>query len=97
MHSRKKLFEALTQINGAHQLISNEGMVKNLPETLEDLANETYGKKSMIYVEWTTVENRAAGEKGLKYLGFVVNPGYAPGSRTSEIQVSYFKGNNWDV
>lgn len=90
------MFEALTQINGAHQLIANEDMIKNLPASAEELSNEIYGKQAMIYVQWSSVENRAAGEKGLKFLGFNVHSGYWPGSAASEIEVSYFKGNKWD-
>ncbi len=61
------------------------------------ISDETYGKDSMIYVTWETPEARKEGERVLQKLGYKINDRYSPGGRTSEVQVSYFKGWHWDV
>jgi len=84
MKSRKALYESLKTIEGAM-----------LPKTYKDFSNETYGKQSMIYPSFDTVENRFKGERILIDLGYKVNTGYYLGSATTSVQVSYFKGDRW--
>lgn len=59
-------------------------------------SNETYGKDSMIYLSWESPSERTEWENRLEDAGFKVHRRYWPGSSTSEIQVSYFKGHHWD-
>jgi len=84
MKSRKALFEVVKNIPGAI-----------VPKTHKDFSNETYGPKSMIYLEFDTINNRLSGEMLLESNGFKVNKGYYKGSKITEIQVSYFKGDRW--
>lgn len=59
-------------------------------------SDETYGRDSMIYIQWGSPTERKEWEEKLEDAGFKVNRRYWPGSSTSEIQVSYFKGTHWD-
>ena len=85
LKSRKKLFETLQTVPGAV-----------LPTKPEGFLNETYGSKSMIYPRFGSVADRLTGEVQLENAGFKVNKNYHPGSATTEVQVSYFKGWHWD-
>jgi hypothetical protein len=58
--------------------------------------DETYGRKSMIYISWPDYETRREWEAILSDNGFRVHRSYWPNSPVSEIQVSYFKGWHWD-
>lgn len=78
--SKKKLFEFL-RANDA-PLLSHD--------------DETYGRESMIYLDWPDYETRREWEDVLRSNGFRVHEDYSPGSGTSEVQVSYFKGTRWD-
>lgn len=84
MKSRKILFEVVKNISGAI-----------VPKSHKDFSNETYGPKSMIYLEFDTIKNRLTGELFLESSGFKVNKDYYSGSKITEIQVSYFKGDRW--
>jgi hypothetical protein len=60
------------------------------------ISDETYGRESMIYVTWANPEEREKGEAELSKLGHKVNSYDAKG-KSSEVQVSYFKGWHWDI
>lgn len=60
------------------------------------ISNETYGRKSCIYVKAKSAADRQKLEDRLTMNGFKVNKNYWPGSSVIEVQVSYFKGYNWD-
>jgi putative aminopeptidase FrvX len=85
LKSRKALHEALKTIPGA-----------TVPKTPKHFSNETYGKRSMIYVRFTDTVTRRAGQIALEDLGFKVGRSYAPDGPVTEVQVSYFKGWHWD-
>jgi len=87
MKSKTKLFEALDTYFGTNLFTRLK---------LEMVGNETYGKKSFIYVHTDGPSNRRGLEKFLEDRLFKVNHGYAPGSGVVEVQVSYFRGNRWD-
>lgn len=91
MKSKKKLFQALSAFDAPHFYD-----IEKLGLTHKYIGNETYGKKSMIYVEWDTKDQRLWGEKYLTECGFTVHKDYSIGGKRSEVQVSYFKGENWD-
>jgi hypothetical protein len=85
MKSRKKLLETLIRLNYV------------TPDTkVTQLRNETYGRKSMIYLDAPTPSDRQGWERALEREGFKVHRSYWPGSATLEVQVSYFKGWHWD-
>jgi hypothetical protein len=90
MKSKKKLFEALTMF-----FQNGEYIEKGLKAA--GISNETYGRKSCIYVDTANpiVRRNLTGYLGMK--GFKVNYDYWPGSSTLEVEVSYFKGNQWNV
>lgn len=60
------------------------------------LNNEVFGGKAMIYLTWRSPQDRKAGESLLTDAGFQVQRDYWPGSATSEVRVSYFKGFHWN-
>jgi hypothetical protein len=86
LKSKKQLFAALEEINPAKY--------KNV--TLDDVGNETYGRKSCIYIGHETASQRLAVDNELRKRGFKVSKTYNPGGSTGEVQVSYFKGWHWD-
>jgi hypothetical protein len=90
MKSKKKLFEALTMF-----FQNGEFVEKGL--SAAGISNETYGRKSCIYIDTKDPSERKNLEGCLGMRGFKVNSGYWPGSSTLEVQVSYFKGNQWNV
>lgn len=66
----------------------------------KNICDETYGSKSMIYITFESMEIRRAFEEFIKYskeYKFRVCDKYSPNQSISEIQVSYFRGNNWNV
>jgi hypothetical protein len=81
MLSKTKLFLALAEV-----------APDRWPTAPKSMQNETYGRKSMIYVSCGTPERRKQIEAALTAKGFKVNTGYWSGSATTEVQVSYFKG-----
>lgn len=60
------------------------------------VSDETYGRKSMIYIASKDNAARKQLEVFLSDKGFTVNRDYHPGSKVAEVQVSYYKGYNWD-
>ncbi len=90
MKSKKRLFEALTMY-----FQNGEYIEKGLKAT--GIHDETYGRKSCIYIDTKNTEERKNLTGYLDMKGFKVNHNYWPGSATLEVQVSYFKGNQWNV
>lgn len=60
------------------------------------VGNETYGKKSMLYLRARDMEHRNAIERFLDRNNIKAFMDYSPGSPVVEVQVSYFKGWHWD-
>jgi hypothetical protein len=90
MKSQKQLFPLLDEFFKTKEYTTKELRAKGV-------SDETYGKKSMIYVTSKTPAQRKELEAFLKSKGVKIHPDYDPGKATSEIQVSYFKGTRWDV
>jgi hypothetical protein len=90
MKSKKKLFEALTTF-----FQNGEYIEKGLKAA--GISNETYGRKSCIYIDTKSTLERTNLTGYLCGKGFKVNYDYWPGSSTLEVEVSYFKGNQWNV
>ncbi len=90
MKSKKQLFNVLS-------LFFNDEQYKEKGLDADGISNETYGRKSCIYVDAKTPETRRKLESDLIVLGFIVNKDYWPGSASAEVYVSYFKGHNWNV
>ena len=89
MKSKKKLFEALDEIYKT-DAFSKHGLKHRM------ISNETYGKKSFVYITHKSPAVRREVERQLQERGFKVSDDYAPGQSTSEVRVSYFKGFHWD-
>jgi len=89
MKSKKKLFAAL-DTHFKTTLWSAKGLKHS------NVSDETYGRRSMVYISLKTPEERQTTERFLVREGFNVQSGYYPGSSTAEIQVSYFKGFHWN-
>ena len=87
MKSKKHLFVALDKFFDTDKYTKNG---------LTIVSNETYGRKSCIYVTTDSVVQRNKLERFLTTDGFKINFDYWPGARTSEVQVSYFKGEGWN-
>ena len=77
MKSKKQLEEALKELNRRGLEVSYYG-------------NETFGKKSFIYIQWIVSAIKEEGEDYLREEGFKIDKYEMP--RQSAIQVSYFKG-----
>lgn len=90
MTSKKKLFKFLATI--APKVDPGLADVGELQLNHPRVYNETYGRKSCIYIGWASAACRTVGENQLKRAGFCVNRNYSRGSASSEITVSYFKG-----
>jgi len=94
MLSKKKLFAFLediaSEVDPKLAGVATEGLKHR------EISNETYGRKSMIYISWESPEARMIGEDRLEDEGFKVCRRYAPGWATSEVQVSFFKGYHWN-
>lgn len=87
MKSKQKLFRFL-------QLLSKQPYVGL---SSQGISNETYGKRSMIYIHAPSFGfERRVLEHQLSSNGYKVNFNYWPESQNTEVQVSYFKGKNWD-
>lgn len=89
MLSKKKLFEALSEI-------MKDPTILELGLKHSRVCNETYGKKSCVYFTCDSPEQRAVVEQQLHRRGFKVNFTYWRISPMIEVQVSYFKGHHWD-
>ena len=84
MKSKKRLFAALDEFFGTpghHSLLT--------------CGNETFGSQSFIYVAGRG--RRPELEAFLTARKFKVNPDYGPRGQIVEVQVSYFRGWNWDI
>lgn len=92
MHSKKKLFATLAEMNipGFENIIT-------LGLKHPRVSDETYGQMSCIYIRFASQTERRNIERELKKLGFRVHADYWPESSTAEVQVSYFKGWHYDV
>lgn len=56
------------------------------------IADETYGRNSFLYISTPDVSTRLRLESFLASKGAQVDRDYSPGSCTTEVRVSYFKG-----
>ena len=88
MKSKTKLFADLEKIDPVYF----KGVNLNDPK----IDNETYGRDSHIYVRCGSFEDRKSLEDKLERLGYVINSDYSPSNNRLDVQVSYFKGHNWD-
>ena len=88
MKSKTKLFADLETIDPIY--------FKGVSLTHPKIGNETYGKESCIYIRCESVALRRSLEYKLERLGYKVNTGYDYDNSRTEVQVSYFKGRNWN-
>ena len=88
MKSKKALFEALDEY-----FVTNRFSTEKL--NAKGVSNETYGKKSCVYVNCGERDVRQQVELFLTARGFKVNRDYDRDSAHIEVQVSYFKGDRW--
>ena len=88
LKSKKQLFSDLEKIDPERFKGADLGR--------PHISDETYGDESMIYVSWADPEERKKGEAELKKMGHKVNS-YDEKGKSSEVQVSYFKGWHWDI
>ena len=96
MKSKRQLFKDLAELTGDETYITR-GL--NHP----GIGNETYGRKSCVYVEVPNTGgraemgvNRRIAEGFLTRRGHKVNTEYWTESCITEVQVTYFKGHKWD-
>lgn len=89
MKSKKALFEALDEYFATNRFSTEKLNAKGV-------SNETYGRKSCIYVNCGDPVVRRQLDIFLSVRGFKVNRNYNLGGSRTEIQVSYFKGTAWD-
>lgn len=90
LKSKKKLFEFLENLDPEH-FEGLQGLGLDHPM----IENETFGPKSMIFVQFPSLENRREAEDIMEDEGFAVFREYSPDYPRAEIQVSYFKGDRW--
>ena len=88
MKSKKALFEALDLYFATNRFTQEKLKAKGI-------SNETYGKKSCIYVNCGEPDVRQQVDLYLTARGFKVNRNYDLGGARTEVQVSYFKGERW--
>lgn len=88
--SKKKLFEFL-------EVWDPEWFAGAVDLGLEHphIDNETFGRKSMLFIWFENLEHRRAAEDAIEDAGWKVFPRYSPGGRKAEVQVSYFKGDRY--
>ena len=74
-----------------------------LPGSYKELSDETFGKKSYIFLHYPTLPERWNVERMLKKEGFEVSDTYCrirgnckEDTPHSQVRVSYFKGWHWD-
>jgi hypothetical protein len=89
MKSKKQLFVDLSIYFGDPEFAEKGLQAKGI-------SNETYGRKSCIYINCGTPEERKNIDGFLAARGYKVNRNYNPGGPRTEVQVSYFKGENWN-
>jgi hypothetical protein len=90
MKSKKLLFVALDKF-------FNTTEFGKLKLKHKQVSNETYGRNSCIYIYGKDAAERRVLERFLEKEGFKVNKNYWPGSATTEVSVSYFRGDQWNV
>ena len=90
MKSKKALFEFLDQY---YRHVENEYARDGLKHP--NIGNETYGKKSMIYL-YCGDEMRGNLLSSLQVNDFDVSRSYGKDFGALEVQVNYFKGYHWD-
>lgn len=88
MKSKKALFEALDLYFATNRFSTEKLNAKGV-------SNETYGKKSCVYVNCGVPVVRRQVELYLTARGFKVNRDYDLDGARMEVQVSYFKGDRW--
>ena len=88
MKSKKQLFKDLESFDSEY--------FKGVSLKHKNINDETYGKKSMIYIYWKSPEHTEKGETYLKKLEYKVGTYSNTNPTISEVQVSYFKGKSWD-
>jgi len=86
MHSKKKLFKDLA-----------EAGFENPSLEAPEISDETYGRKSFIYINCRDMDHRCEIEEFLLDRGYKVSRPYWPSAPRIEVQVSYFKGFHWNV
>lgn len=90
MKSKKVLFQDIAQLG----LPEFDGILTAKLEHRR-VSNETYGRKSCIYITFEDHAQRRLMERKLEAQGHKVCADYWPGSRVAEVQVTYFKGWHW--
>lgn len=86
MKSKKSLFAALKEIDPVY--------FKGVDLNHAKIDNETFGRKSMIYVRCLNAFHKWELSRELSKRGFKVCRYDVP--IVVEVQVSYFKGEHWD-
>jgi len=89
LKSKNKLFSLLDEFYNNKEYTRDKLKHPNI-------SDETYGKKSMIYIHVRSMDEREKLETELQDEGFPINKQYNKGQPTIEVQVSYFKGYHWD-
>jgi hypothetical protein len=90
LKSKKALFEALDGYFGTDRFTKDK-------LNAAGISNETYGRMSCVYVNCDDKEVRKNVEGFLSARGFKVNRDYDQGGKRIEVQVSYFRGEQWNV
>lgn len=83
--SKKKLFQTLDDIYEVDAF--TEAQLSH-----HMIGNETFGRKSCIYVNTNSPEEKMVVQRELIINDFAVNEKYGRGTNRIEVQVSYFKG-----
>jgi len=87
--SKSKLFKLLDEFFNTTEFTS-----KGLKS--DKISNETYGKKSFIYIYTDSLEERRNLERFLEKNKVNVNRNYDTKGTALEVEVGYFKGFHWD-
>lgn len=92
------LSQHLVTFGAAHSPFTTKSVVEGKAQMAPryNLSNETYGRRSMLYIGTPDMATRRKLEDFLTSKGALVNRTYWPSSCTVEVQVSYFKGTGWD-
>jgi len=90
MKSKKILFQVLDEYFGTDRFTRDKLNAKGI-------SNETYGRKSCIYINCGFTDTRRNLENFLTVRGFKVNRDYDKGGIRAEVTVSYFRGEQWYV
>ena len=90
LKSKTKLFNALAEYTSDDSYTRDQ--LKH-----RTICNETYGRKSCIYIHFESNEQALVTERHLDNLGFKVDSRYRRvNGNIVEVVVSYFKGHHWD-